>query len=296
MSRRLNWILAVPLVALSAAACTDDVTQQASGSFFRASFDPDRALIPTPNDLALQAAPSQPAGALRTTLFALIGAGGFPGGAPNQLNVINVPFEFVVDGVGTTATVGIDPATVNTTTVAIVRVSGAGAPELVDPTVVGTAAGAIQVFPATGYAAGERYVAAVRGGPNGVRTSDGRALAASSPMYLIARNVDLSDPDTRPSSVTPEQAADLQQLQGLLGNAVDWVAVASSTTCAAVLDAPPQAFPEDLCWLPFLPSLAGAPGVPAGPDSQPVRSALAAVTELAFPVSEAISIQAFEIQ
>lgn len=286
-SSRMKW-MAVPLAALFATGCTDDVEQQESGTSVRSTFDADRGLIPTPNDLALQAAIAQPAGATRTALMNAINAGGFPGGAPNPLNVINVPFEFIVDGVATTATVGIDPSTINSTTVAIVRVSGTGAPARIDPTVVGTAAGAVQVFPQTGYAAGTRYVAAVRGGSSGVKTADGRSLAASSPIYLIANEVNLTDPDTRPSSLTPEQAEDLADLQGLLSNPVDWTKFTVPAICAAIFGLPESAFPESLCWAPLVAGVPGAPGTP------PAADALSAI-ELAFPATEAISIQTFEI-
>lgn len=290
MSFRLKWIITAPLVALLASACSEDVTQVASGTFVRATFDSTKRVLPTPNDLVLQAAPSLPAGATRTALFSFIDAGGFPSGAPQALNVINVPFELVVDGVTTTARSFIDPASVNSTTVAIVRVSGSGAPALVDPTVVATAIGALQVFPATGYAPGERYVAAVRGGPSGVKTNDGRTLSASSPIYLISNGVNLGSPETRPSTLTPQQVTDLTKLQSVLVNPLDWVKVPSPAACAAALGAPQAAFVEGSCWLPSIPGS----GLPPA-DSQPVRSALSAVG-LAFPVTEAISIQTFEIQ
>lgn len=300
MSFRLKWILSAPLLAVLASACTDDVTQEEAGTFLRGTFDSTRGLIPTPNDLALQAAMLQPAGATRTALQGVITAGGFPGGAPNALNLINVPFELVADGVATTARTWHDPASINSTTVAIVKVRGTGAPDLVDPdpTLAPTGISAIRAFPAGGWEAGARYVVAVRGGPSGVRTIDGQTLAASAPVYLLTHGVDLSSPETRPSSLTPQQAADLQTVQRLLANPVDWGRVDNANapggqgaaTCAAITGAPAAAFAEAQCWLPLV--SAQVPGFPGDP---PTRSALAAVSELAWPVTEAISIQTFEI-
>jgi hypothetical protein len=88
--------------------------------------------------------------------------------------------------------------------------------------------------------------------------------------------------------VTEQQAADLLRLQGVLANPIDWNKLTSPAECSAVLGAPEAAFPESLCWVPLV------QGVPGAPGSPPVASALAAV-ELAFPVTEAISIQTFEI-
>jgi len=107
-------------------------------------FDPGEpgvrpAVIPTPNDLALQGAPGVTDPTIRAGLFALIDAGGFladfttPG--VGQFSVISIPYERVVNGVGSTPTAALDPATIDGTTVAIVRVSGAGAPQVIAPAI-----------------------------------------------------------------------------------------------------------------------------------------------------------------
>lgn len=288
MSLRRRWTTAAPLVALLVAGCTDDVSQDENPTFLRASFDASSGRIPTPNDLALQAAIQQPPGATRTALMAAIAAGGFPGGAPSPLNVINVPFEEVgPEGLATTR-VGtwIDPSTISSRTVAIVRVSGAGAPALdMAPQSAGTTAGAIRLFPSTGYVPGERYVAAVRGGASGVRSADGRAIEPSVPVFLVTHRTDLSSRETRPATLGDRDAATLARVQAVLSNPVDWDPVTVVSICAAALGAPAAAFPEGRCWLPHQ-------GL--SPDSQPVRSALDAVN-LAFPVEEAASLHAFEI-
>jgi hypothetical protein len=294
MSIRWKWSTAAPLVALLAAGCTDEVTQEQNAAFLRASFDSSSGRIPTPNDLALQGAILQPPGATRTALMAAIGAGGFPGGAPSALNVINVPFEEVgPEGVGTTGTARtwIDPATISSRTVAIVRVSGTGAPALdLAPQTAGTTIGAIRLFPSAGYTAGARYVAAVRGGASGVRTVDGRTIEASAPVFLITHRTDLSSKETRPATINDQDAATLARVQAVLSNPVDWDPVTVVSICVAATGAPAAAFPEGRCWLPYpAPAAAGST-----PDSQPVLSALDAVN-LAFPVEEAASLHAFEI-
>ena len=133
MSFRLKWIIAAPLVALLASACSEDVTQVASGTFVRATFDSTKRVIPTPNDLVLQGAPSltdpdDARRALRDHRRRRLRGDSRAPRRPRSLSVINIPYELVVDGVATTATSAIDPASINSTTVAIVRVSGARRP------------------------------------------------------------------------------------------------------------------------------------------------------------------------
>jgi hypothetical protein len=316
MSIRKKSILAVPLLVLFGAGCLTEVTQESSDAFVRAAFDTGEpgvraAVIPTPNDLALQAAPSQPPGATRSALFAIIGNGGFePTTATTgigPLSAINIPYELVVDGFPSLPP-PIDPTTINTTTVAIVRVSGAGAPEFLTPLFVGSTATAtaraFQMLPSPGvYAPATRYVVAVRGGANGVKTVDGRPFSASTPIFLITNDINLSDPDSRPSTVTDAQAASLLQLKALYSSipqappaGVDWgvPAVPAGATregaCRQILSIPTSVpLPEQTCWVPLVTGVPGAPGTPAA------RSVFAAVTER-FPITEAASLQNFEIR
>jgi hypothetical protein len=281
---------AVALVALFATACTTDVTQESSPTSVRAVFDPDRSLIPTPNDLVLQAAPAQTDPVRRATFFAFIDAGGFPAAAApnpvaNPFSVINVPYELVVDGegVGTTNVGILDPATVNTTTIAIVQVNTGGAPAVITPALVANLPGSLVLFPAGGFVAGARYAVGVRGGPNGVKTSNGAALSASNVVFLASQDIDLANPEARPANLTDEQAAALAQVRLLFAAPLDWGLVSVEAVCRAALGIPPLApFPETRCWLPpQLPSAGIAPAFNA--------------IDLVFPHAEAISIQTFEI-
>lgn len=297
MSIRSKWTTAAPLVALLAAACTDDVTQEQNPTFLRASFNSETGAIPRPNDLVLQGAYRLPAGATRTGLMGLIGLGGFfanPQAAPplSLASVIDIPYEVVgPEGLGTTTgATGIDPASVTTRTLAILRVNGGGPPTAFDPIVVGTGQGHLQAVPSPGgYVAGGRYVVALRGGPNGVKTFDGRTIEPSSAVYLITHRVNLKSKETRPATLTDQQAADLDKVQALMLAPVDWAQLASSTACAAVNSTTSDRFPENRCWVPLVPGVPGAPGTP------PSSGALTAV-DAVFPVTEAASIQTFEIQ
>jgi hypothetical protein len=288
MSTRVSRSLALSLVVLAGAGCTDSAEVPNVAPFTRAVFDPDVPSIPTPNDLALQAAPSVTDPTTRGALFALIDLGGFVANPATPgigaLSVINVPYERVTAGIGSAPAVALDAATVTGTTVAIVRVSGAGAPEVIAPAVVQNVPGFLRMLPATGYTAGTRYVVAVRGGPNGVKTADGEMLVASTPMALVRDpTVDFTDPDSRPASLSDAQAADLATLRLALTAPLNWMRVASDAICRAALGIPAGApFPEARCWLP---DTAGDPGV------LPAFNAV----ELVFPVAEAISIQTFEI-
>jgi hypothetical protein len=133
-----------------------------------------------------------------------------------------------------------------------------------------------------GYVPGTRYVVAVRGGPNGVKTADGEELVASRPISLITDpRVDFDNPESYASAfLSDEQVALLKNVRLFLTAPLDWGRVASVDTCAAALGAPAAAFPEGVCWLPAA--------------STGVLPAFTAV-ELVFPVTEAISIQTFEI-
>lgn len=289
MSNRLSVSLALSLAALAVAGCPDEVEEVTREPFARAVFDPDVPSIPTPNDLALQAAPGVTDPTTRGALFALIDAGGFladpstPG--LGQLSLIAIPYERVTAGVGSTPTAALDASTVTGSTVAIVRVSG-DAPEVFAPAVVQNNPGLLVMLPAAvpPYVPGARYVVAVRGGPDGVKTADGDQVYASSVIALVTNpDVNLDHPDARPASVTDEQAADLATLKLALTAPLNWMRVASDAVCRAALGIPAGApFPEGRCWLP---DPAGDPGV------LPAFNAV----NLVFPVEEAISIQTFEI-
>lgn len=297
MSTRWKWLAAAPLAALLAAGCADEVNQDENPTFLRASFNSETGALPRPNDLVLQGAYRLPASATRTGLMGLIGLGGFfadPQASPplSLASVIDIPYEVVgPDGLGTTTgATSIDPATVTTSTLAILQVNTGGAPVAFEPIVVDTPQGHLQAVPSPGtYVAGGRYVVALRGGPNGVKTIDGRSIEPSSAIYLITHRVNLKSKETRPATLTDQQAADLDKVQGLMGAPVDWATLASSTACAAVNSTTNDRFPENRCWVPLVPGVPGAPGTP------PSQSALAAIGAV-FPVTEAASIQTFEIQ
>lgn len=295
MSIRVSLSLAVSL-AVAGAGCTDSVTKATPAPFTRAVYDSERPLIPTPNDLALQAAPGVTDPATRGALFALINQGGFSAvpsttpGTLGSLSVISVPYELVTAGIGSTPAGGVDASTVTASTVAIIRVTGEGAPQTFAPALVANVPGQMLMLPIVGaapggYVPGTRYVVAVRGGPNGVKTADGEEIYASTPISLVTDpNINFDSRDTRPASLSDEQAADLKSLKLVLTAPLNWMRVASDAICRAALGIPAGAPFEGVCWLP---DTLGAEGVVPVP-------AFTAV-ETVFPVTEAISIQTFEI-
>jgi len=207
--------LALSLVAL--AACEPSVDQRGLPAPVDAAvFDPTTGRIPLPNTLALA---SIPAAAVAAGCPATLGtaqnqflcqfakAGGFPN---DQEVAITVDFTRSTFSTSTSAVTGvpvaIDLATVKAftaganPTVAIFRVD-AGGPGPVQPDAtfgpadVAAATGGKLVLhnkvDATGsrrWPAGAQYVVAVRGGPNGVKTADGKPIAAASTMFVLLQS------------------------------------------------------------------------------------------------------------
>lgn len=312
MSLRIKVPLALSLAALLAVGCTNVDQEAAPESFAVATFDAATGTIPLPNDLALQGAPAQTNATVRATLFSFIDAGGFPALlAPSTPIPAAIPLRIVQRNPATGAyepagvPSGIEAASVNASTVAFVRVSGEGAPEVVAPVFAGftTAPPLIQapsllVVPATGYVPGARYVVAVRGGDHGVRTSDGELLAAESPIAAILPNRNLNfavNQPPRTPPLAPAEIAQLEQLRSLYAAPIDWnrmpppagtPGAESEAICRAALGIPSAApFPEQRCWLPPL---------PPGTFTEGVTPAFDAI-DLVFPRTEAASIQVFEI-
>jgi hypothetical protein len=273
MLHRRAPILAI--LAVLAAACTEEVEQNgAPDEVVIASFDPATATIPLPNDLALQASPTLPAGVQKELLQSFVVKGGFPS---DQEVAITVPIRTFTRDAETgeyspsTTPPSLDLTTLNEGTVAVVKVAP-GAAERVPVEVGGYANGALTIrkVPVNGsrrWAPG-RYVAALRGGEHGVKTTDGRAIGAQDIIALVAQDADLSNPENQPpGGLRPAQVTQLNQLKSLYANPVDW-------------NGAPAANPT-----------AWQPGAPA----QGQLSAFAAV-DTVFPHEELASIQTFETQ
>jgi hypothetical protein len=289
MSVRRSGPLALAAV-LAAASCNKTVSQRPPApTIVLATFNPGGAgvpaVIPLPNDLALEAAPSQ-TGLVRELLFSYINDGGFPG---DQTITVPIRSENYDPNTGAYAPAaappaGIDATTVNAQTVAIVRVD-VNPPQVLPPTLAAydATAGVLRIRSVTGLPVG-RYVVAVRGGDNGVKTSDGLRLGADQAIALIAPNRDLTQPENQPPvPLTPAQIASLEQLRALFAHGLDWGKVPSDPICRQALGIPAAApFPEGECWLP---PQAPSPGITAAFDA----------VDVVFPHHELASIQTFEI-
>lgn len=326
MSVRRLALLALP-VAL--AACPNVKQSPPPDVLVFASFDPATATIPLPNDLALQAAASLPAGMQKELLQSFIASGGFPSDQEVPITVTiravkrNPAFQPnpTYDACNQPGHAGqyvpqsayepvdvedVDPATVNASTVAIVRMDGT--PTSLVPEFGGFVKSAGPATPPFGgkqvgtltirlkAAAdgsrrwpsgpdGARYVVALRGGANGVKTTAGHPVSPETTILLIAPDKDLRNPENQPLRSVPDtncdgtnadEIAQLEQLRGLYANPLAWCDVAGT-------------------WVP--PAAGGVPTsqcVAPQPPAQPTVDAYAGIDRI-FPHAELATIQEFGV-
>ena len=215
----------VAAAALGLVACVE-VTQEdlPSDLVFATFVSPN---IPAPNDLVLRAVPTltaPEAAAQKQFLQAFIDAGGFPS---DQEVTISIPFRAVKWNATTRkydadAAPTIDPATVTTATVKVLKLNGTAAPTPVeydiadaDPVTAGvqTAPGVLTLrrkADAAGsrrWDAGARYVFAVRGGASGVKTTTGKSISTDSAIALAIPNRDLTKKENQPLGAIPDSNA-----------------------------------------------------------------------------------------
>ncbi|MGC3999705.1 MAG: hypothetical protein QM767_20565 [Anaeromyxobacter sp.] len=144
---------------------------------------------------------------------------------------ITVPFRTMTRNDDGTYTVGAPPTiandTVTASTFAVLKVDGGTVTQVaVEP--VGTTNGTLTVRKAADaggvrrWAPG-RYVLAVRGGANGVKTSTGLPVSADLAISLVIPNKDLSVAENQPPGGIPaDLVARLNQVRSLLWNPIDW--------------------------------------------------------------------------
>jgi hypothetical protein len=275
-----------------------------------------RALSPPqPNDLTLQAATctaaSQaisgctfPVPAVLSGLAPRAEAGGYPALAPSPPAPAGTPFPITIQLIekavstsptctpatnATPAFPDIDPATVAASSLALVRYD-TGTPTQVPFTVASydPATGVLTVVPTAGWEhpapLGGRYVAALRSGSTGVKTSTGQAvtIAAQTSAFLISQDKDLTKAENQallrtclPESVVTTTAQQLENLRQVYSTPRFWTNVVSPPADAT------------LGWTPLPLSLA-----PPLPVTLP--SAFAAI-DLVFPHAEIATIQTFVI-
>ncbi len=273
------------LMAL-AVGCTEVKQEKPTNTLVFATFDSTAGVIPTPNDLALQAIqkPTFPAGAQKDLLLDFVASGGFPS---DQEVSISVPFRAVTFDPATntyapaaTAPI-VDPATVNTSNVAVYKLSDGTVAVRIDVTAETDTLDAknLKIRKAADPVSGRRwapgrYVVAVRGGPSGVKTTTGLPVNADQVISLISPNKDMTVAENQPpGGLDPVTAATLDGLRKLLWNAVPWCNMTAPVTG----------------WNPFSPG-----ATCAAPPVLPAASAFGAITA-AFPASEVAAIATFQI-
>ncbi len=191
--------------------------------------------LPTPNDLAMQAAPTIPVSAQRSLLEAFVAANGFPS---DQAVGITVPLKRLTFDAATNAYVVATPPLVDPTTVTTLGATPTVVVMKVDvspPTIVtievdveNCTTGQLALKKAKAGPAGSRawapgrYVFAVRGGANGVKTTTGRSVSPDQAIELVIPNLSFANPDNRPIGFPADQAARVEAVRQALWLPLDW--------------------------------------------------------------------------
>jgi hypothetical protein len=212
MSRKLLAAAALAVAALAIAACRPSLPDTPPQTFVIAQFDPTTSAIPLPNDLVLEqsanslctpAAPDgSPACAQAELIQSFKDAGGFPSDQEVAVTVDFIETSFDANGSATNTAPDLDLSTFTPTTY------------FVYGDVTGAAPGEIPMEPiqATDYVKNTGYgeltlhhkghlpwpsgeiAVLIRGGDNGVMTTDKLPVGASQVFSLLEQDVDLSTP------------------------------------------------------------------------------------------------------
>ena len=233
---------AIPLaLAIAAIACEPPVPFDASAhnpSFVDyAVFDPapdpvdnSPVDIPLPSDVALQPqALATQSGAQLEVLQSFAAQGGWPADQDLALTFDFVRINLDATGKATRTAPALDLSTINPSTLLILSLSAAGvgpvaydAPVAADYVVNGDH-GTLTIHK-TADSSGLRhyppavYVAAVRGGANGVKVAGGGPVNPRPAMYLITQGADLTRPENQgllPGATREEKAKNAAQLEQL---------------------------------------------------------------------------------
>jgi hypothetical protein len=212
MHLRRSAAVLVAAAALASTGCQTKIEDRGlSQSVSLAVFDPAKSQIPLPNDLALLKASCPAADARMQLVCAMRAAGGFP--ADQE---VAITFDFAHQALDASGAVVTDPVALDTTTV---KVLGAVAPAagptvaVLDVTFAPTTIVPVPVEATFDVATstlklrkaaeadgtrrwteGARYVAFVRGGASGVKTTSGDAIAPMPTMFIL-REAIVSDRD-----------------------------------------------------------------------------------------------------
>ncbi len=259
---------AVALAALALVSGCKEVSQEAPPSeiviaAFNAPVKPGAVdplanpnLVPTPNDLAMQAWPTLTnplLAAQRSLLQAFVAAGGFPS---DQAVGLTIPIKrLTYDGSSAyvvTTPPRIDPATLTTTgaspTYVVVRLD-VTPPAMVPDVFVDVAnctTGQIAFIKGADPVSGSRawhpgrYAFAIRAGA--VKTTAGVGVSADQGIALVAPNRDLTNPENQPPGGLPAAlASQLDTIRKSLWQPTDWSALVTGAA---------PCLPGSPCWLP----------------------------------------------
>jgi hypothetical protein len=257
MSFRRSAALALAAAAL-VSGCAKQVDQQPSpNEIVVAAFnspvcsDPNPllcpTLVPTPNDLALQAAPTlqPPLVAQKALLQAFVAAGGFPN---DQAVGITIPIrKLTFDAASSLYVLSakaqapvVDTTSLVTTgaarNVVVLKIdSGTAVEQAVEVDAANCTTGQIAFVKAASpsgsrvWAPG-RYVFALRGGS--VKTTTGLLVDADQAIALVWPNKDLSNPNNQPpGGLDPALVAKIEPVRKALWNPVDWGNVGGYWSC-----------------------------------------------------------------
>lgn len=184
------------------AACAPSVPQTPPpAAVVTAVFDPTHGQIPLPNDLALlppsPGTPGLPA-AQQELLNAFVAQGGFPS---DQEVPVTISFQrgaINADGSVTNTAPDLDLATLTPSTLLVALNNGAAAgPVALDPPQASDYLKSADRGTLTLHHQGRRpwapghYLVALRGGPNGIKTTTGDAVYAAPTFYFIAQGQNL---------------------------------------------------------------------------------------------------------
>jgi hypothetical protein len=232
--------------ALALTACHTVTMEPQPADLVFATFNSTTGVIPVPNDLVIQkAATATPSASLPAAQIEVLQGYAKSGGFPSDVEVkIDIPLSqlrwnaALNGGAGAYETVtpapSIDPASVTASTVTLLKVDGGavtpvayeavtstpGKLTLRKPLAAGTTSGPRRW-------AGGRYVVALRGGPSGVKTTDGMVVNADQAIALAIQNLDLSIKENQPPGFPPELAGQVNALAFTLWNKLTWQASAS---------------------------------------------------------------------
>ncbi len=241
MSFRRSAALALAAAAL-VSGCKKVTQEDPKGEFTVAAFGVPS--VPAPNDIALAQVPTLPASAQRALLQAFVDAGGFPSDQAVSLTVPIVRYVYDPGQVRYVPhAVQLDPATLTSAaggaaTFALFKVDGGTVTRVdtweLDPTSSVTASDggswtlAIRSKPVGTPGAQNRrwptgrYVFALRGGANGVKTIDGKPIGPDAAVDSALRNVPLDNPQNVPIGTPPEKLALLETVRKALWLPLDW--------------------------------------------------------------------------